>query len=107
MTKEEILAKSRSENQNKDYADLEVQGKGAVFACFAACFLCCAMTFLEKIISGKFNPGYLTVFFGMLFSLFIVKVIKQKKLHEIFVASCYGILFICGICFSVMTFYAK
>ena len=35
MTREEILEKSRSENQNKDYADLEAQSKAALVAYYA------------------------------------------------------------------------
>ena len=40
MTKEEILEKSRNENQNKDYADLEAQSKGALVAYYAGFVFC-------------------------------------------------------------------
>ncbi len=104
MTKEEILEKSQMENGNKDIADLEVQSKGAVVAYLIAGLLCVCMTVMEKFLSGTFNPGYLTVFFGMLFTMFCVKVSIAKKKHEIFVAVCYGALFACGLIWSIVHF---
>lgn len=100
MTKEEILEKSRNENQNKDYADLEAQSKGALVAYYAGFVFCSICAVLELIFKRTVNAGVWMILFGMLSTAFLVKYIRLQKKHELFVFLAY--LF--GFCFNVVLF---
>ena len=100
MTKEEILEKSRNENQNKDYADLEAQSKGALVAYYSGFVFCLICAVLELIFKRTVNAGVWVILFGMLSTAFLVKYIRLRKKHELFVFLAY--LF--GFCFNVVLF---
>ena len=85
MTKEEILEKSRNENQNKDYADLEAQSKGALVAYYAGFVFCSICAVLELIFKRTVNAGVWVILFGMLSTAFLVKYIRlQKNMNFLF-----------------------
>ncbi|MCQ2572884.1 MAG: DUF6442 family protein [Treponema sp.] len=94
MTKEEILEKSRNENQNKDIFDLEVQNLAAKISYYSAPVLCAIFSIIEFIVNKKFNFGYLLVLFGMFSVTFFVKFLKMHKKHELLVFISYLVLFI-------------
>lgn len=93
MTKEEILEKSRNENQNKDFADLEVQSIATTVAYYVSFGLCAAASILSFVFTKKVNAAIWMIFFGMLSTAFIVKFAKLKKRHELFVSICYVLCF--------------
>ncbi len=91
MNKDEILEKSRIENQNKDIADIEISKSGIragwiVTVCLAA---------LAAVLDGLFfgRPSYELLFAVMagLAVVFFCKYAKLKKTHELIVAICYSI----------------
>lgn len=79
MTREEILEKSRSENQNKDYADLETQSKAALVAYYAGFVFCSICAVMEFIFKRTVNAGVWMILFGMLSTAFLVKYIRLRK----------------------------
>ena len=93
MTKEEILEKSRSESRGSDIEDLEVQKKSATVAYFASFGLCVLVSVLNYIFAKKISVQCWIVFFGMLSIAFFVKFAKLKRLHELFVALSYLLIF--------------
>lgn len=94
MTKEEILEKSRDDNAGRDIEDLEIQKTAGSTAYFASLGFCILVSVLSYIFTKKISLECWIVFFGMLSVAFFVKFIKMKKLHELFVASLYCLIFI-------------
>lgn len=93
MTKEEILEKSRSDNGGKDIEDLEVQKSAATIAYFSSFGLCLLISILNWIFTRQIKIDCWIVFFGMVCVAFFVKYAKLKKLHELFVALGYLLIF--------------
>ena len=95
MTKEEILKKSQSDNGGKDIEDLDVQRSAATTAYFSSMGFCLLVTILCWIFTKTISVQCWVVFFGMLSTAFFVKYFKLKKLHELFVALSYLLIFVC------------
>ena len=94
MTKEEILEQSRKENNDKDIFDLEVQKTAARAAFFSSFGLCVFVSVFSWIFTKRVGVQCWMIFFGMLTVAFGVKFFKMKKLHELFVALGYLVIFI-------------
>ena len=94
MTKEEILEKSRSETAGKDIEDLEVQKNAATVAYFSSFGLCVLVSVLNWIFTRQIKVECWIVFFGMCCVAFFVKFSRLRKLHELFVALGYLLIFI-------------
>ena len=94
MTKEEILEQSRKENNDKDVFDLEVQKTAARAAFYSSFGLCVFVSILSWIFTKRVSVQCWMIFFGMLTITFGVKFFKMKKLHELFVALGYLMIFI-------------
>ncbi|MBQ5472160.1 MAG: hypothetical protein IIT58_09205 [Treponema sp.] len=93
MTKEEILEKSRSDNGGKDIEDLDVQKTAATVAYFSSFGLCLLVSVLNWIFTKQIKTECWIILFGMACVAFFVKFIKLKKLHELFVALGYLLIF--------------
>ena len=94
MTKEEILAQSRKENNDKDVFDLEVQKTAAMAAYFSSFGLCAFVSIISWIFTKHVSVQCWMIFFGMLTVTFLVKFFKMKKMHELFVALGYFAIFV-------------
>ena len=94
MTKEDILAQSRNENNDKDVFDLEVQKTAARAAFYSSFGLCVFVSIISWIFTKHVSVQCWMLFFGMLTVAFGVKFFKMKKLHELFVALGYLAIFI-------------
>ena len=94
MTKEEILEKSRIENGGKDIGDLDVQRSAATAAYFASFGLCLLVSLFSWGFSRRVSVQCWIVFFGMLSVAFFVKFARLRKVHELFVASGYLVVFV-------------
>ncbi len=94
VTKEEILEKSRKDNGDKDMYDSEVQKNAAFIAYFASFGLCVFVSVLNWIFTRRVSVQCWIVFFGMLSTAFFVKFFKMKKIHELFVALGYLVIFV-------------
>lgn len=93
MEKEEILAKSRKENKNKDIAELEVVNRSGRIAAIVGAVLCCVISFLDWHFTKTINCACWAVDFGMLTAMFVAKYVKLKKKHELIVAIVYFLIF--------------
>lgn len=102
MTKEEILEKSRRENNDKDIFDLEVQKTAAKIAYYSSFGICILISALNWIFNRHVSVQCWIVFFGMLSVAFFVKFFRMKKLHELFVALAYLVIFICLIVLMIL-----
>lgn len=86
MNKEEILAKSRAENKNKDYYELEVlaqagQAAMVVMVCLAGAFLV-----LQLSLGGGINHGMYALVTAASMTMYWVKWAKLRRHHELVMA---------------------
>ena len=91
MNKDEILEKSRIENQNKDIVDIEISKSGIRAGWIVTVCLAALVTVLDGLFYGR--PAYEILFAVMagLAVVFFCKYAKLKKTNELLVAICYSI----------------
>ena len=93
MNKEEILAKSRNENKNRDIAELDRAKSASRFSlAFSLCFIM-IYTLLTIIATGHVNIGVLATEFSLVFSMFLYKAFKSRSASDIICAVCIGCSF--------------
>lgn len=102
MDKEEILAKSRQENKNRDMEDLEVQSWAIGIAVKIGVMFCSLLSVLEAIFRGKPNMTCWTIFFGVLGATMVLKFVRLRRKHELAV----GILYL-GLCVFFFVMYVR
>ena len=83
MDKEEILAKSREENKNRDFVEAEALHKGNAVAFTTGIMLCSLVSVLHAIFRDSVNYGAWVVMFGMMAAIMLTKYVKLKKRHEL------------------------
>ena len=89
MNKEEILAKSKQENQGQDIASLEVSRASMVFGWITAVCLLALVAVVEALVYDRMNNG---IFFAVMAgssAIFINKYLKLRKRHELYIAIIY------------------
>lgn len=87
MNREEILAKSRNENQNRDIYELEVIRKGQRIAGLIGLSVTFALMFVERVIlDSGMNYGYFLIILSAATGLWLYKAVKLKRKHEAFLA---------------------
>lgn len=87
MDRDEILKKSRNENQNRDIYELEVISKGQRVGGLIAISVTFVLMLIEHVIldSGA-NYGYFLIILSAGMGLWIYKAAKMRRKHEIFLA---------------------
>ena len=91
MEKEEILAKAQKENKGEDLVDKQAQREGAWIAYFVAVLSIIIVDLVNGFVLGDVNRGADFALFSMAFTAFLIKFIRLRKTHELFVAICWGI----------------
>lgn len=105
MNKEDILQASRSENQNKDFYELEIVRKGQRIGGLIGLCIAFALMLVERIIlEDGTNYGYFLIILSAASGLFIYKAVKLKKKHEILIAAIYIIMSIYAAVMVVLGF---
>ena len=92
MNRDDILKKAQAENSGKDYADIEAQKSGTWAAYFVAVILVILVDTVNGFVLGYVNRGMDFVLFTMAFVAFLIKYIKLRKRHELFVTIFWGAL---------------
>ena len=92
MNRDDILKKAQAENSGKDYADIEAQKSGTWAAYFVAVILVILVDTVNGFVLGYVNRGMDFVLFTMAFVAFLIKYIKLRKRHELFVTIFWGLL---------------
>ena len=92
MDKDEILAKSRAENRNKDVYEQEVLKQASKSAVIVQMILA-AIFFVTQIFVGEgINWGLWALVFSTNMTIYWVKYIKLRRKHELMIAIAYTIL---------------
>lgn len=83
MNKEEILAKSRQENKEKDLYELEVKNNASRIASIASLIICAVLYAAEIMICGNRNYGLWTIIAAFIAGTFLYTGIKFKNKKKI------------------------
>ena len=90
MNKEDILKRAQEEGKGIDLSDLDAQKKGTYIAYMVGVIVILIWDIVEQIVYKKINFGGNMALFSMLFTAFLVKYIKLKKKHELWILISYG-----------------
>ena len=91
MEKDEVLAKSRKENKNKDIFESEVIKEGTNTGAITAGVLATIFFTVQIFTGGGTNYGLYAVAFSIPAATFVVKAIRLKRRHEYALAAFYVI----------------
>lgn len=92
MDREEILELNRKDNKGSDEYETHVLGRASVIATLVGGLFCIAFTLLEFLITKHFTCSYWAIYFGILFTEFLIKAIKLKRKSLILFSIFYGVL---------------
>lgn len=92
MDKNEILAKSRAENKNKDVYEQEVVKQASSGAVIVQMILAAIFFVAQIFVGGGINWGLWALVFSINMTTFWVKYIKLHRKHELVAAIAYTIL---------------
>lgn len=91
MNKDEILAKSRAENKNKDVYEQEVLKQASTSAVIVMMVLATIFFVAQIFVGGGMNWGIWALVFSANMTTFWVKYIKLRRKHELVMAIIYTI----------------
>ena len=92
MNKEEVLAKSRAENKNKDFYEQEVLKQASTTAVKVMATLATIFFVAQISVGGGTNLSIWALVFSADMTTFWVKYIKLRRKHEFVMAIVYTIL---------------
>ncbi|MDO4810655.1 MAG: DUF6442 family protein [Eubacteriales bacterium] len=90
MNREEILEKSKQENQGKDIADLEVSKSSMQFGWLVAVCLLAIVAVVEALVYDRVNNGIFFAVMAGCAAIFISKYRKLRKRHELIISLIYA-----------------
>ena len=86
MNKDDILAKSRAENQGSDEFEKQVLEKAGKLSSQVGLMVCCFIALFSVIRTGRVNNGCWAIYFSISATLFWTKYIHLRKRHELMMA---------------------
>ncbi len=92
MNKDEILAKSRAENKNRDVYEQEVLKQASKSAVVVQMVLAAIFFVTQIFVGGGINWGLWALVFSANMTIYWVKYIKLHRKHELVIAIVYTIL---------------
>ena len=102
MDKDEILARSREENKDRDFVEAEVLAKANSIALNVGLMVCGLLSVLCAIFKEHVDYSAWTVYFSALATIMIVKFIKLRRRHELVIGLFYG-----ACCVMFFVFYLR
>lgn len=96
MNKEDILARSRAENQGTDEYETQILEKAGKLSAQVGMLMCCMIAVISVAVTGQINYGCWIIYFAILSTLFWTKWLYMKKRHELILSIFYtaaGLLF--------------
>ena len=100
MDKDEILAKSRAENKDRDFVEAEVLNKANNIALGVSMLICALISILHAVFRDSPDYAVWAVQFGMLSTVMLVKFARLRRRHELLLGLLYG-----GFCMCFFVFY--
>ena len=102
MDKDEILARSRKENKDRDFVEAEAMAKANSIAINVGIMVCGVLSILHVIFRDTVDYGVWTVYFSVLAATMIYKYVKLRKRHELVIG-----LFYAACCVMFFVFYLR
>ena len=102
MNKDDILKKSREENQNGDEREKDIQLRSYAIGAVIGMFLCVIFMFIENIILDRHSTPILIIYIGMMFSKSILDAIQLKKQSNIVISILLGLSFVIFIALYIL-----
>ena len=84
MNKDEILAKSRKENKNRDYAELEVAYQAGHMAWRVGATVCCVISVISHCLIKIMLCSPWIIYFSMLGTNYLVQYRRAKRKTDLF-----------------------
>lgn len=100
MDKDEILARSRKENKDRDFVEAEVLAKANSVALSVGTIVCGVLSVLHAIFADTPDFSVWTVLFSMLAATMFIKYVKLRRRHELII----GLLYL-GFCVFFFVLY--
>lgn len=100
MDKDEILARSRKENKDRDFVEVEVLAKANSIALSVGVIVCGILSVLHAIFADTPDFSIWTVYFSVLATTMLVKYVRLRKRHEL----AFGLLYL-GFCIFFFVLY--
>lgn len=86
MNKDEILAKSRKENKNKDLAEMEVMYQAGSHASRVGALVCCLISLLSSTVAHAMLYSPWIIYFSILTTQWFVRFVKMKRKSDLVLA---------------------
>lgn len=97
MNKDDILKKSREENQNGDEREEKIKLRSYATSAAIGALLCMIFVFIENIIFDRDAPLIWIIYCGIMFSKYIIDAVKLKKKSDIVLSIVWGLCFVIDI----------
>ncbi|MCR4962917.1 MAG: DUF6442 family protein [Firmicutes bacterium] len=94
MNKEEILAKSRKDNQGSDEMELFTLAAAGKIAAQVGMLVCCLVAVLQVWFTDVVSVESWMIYFSILGTIFTVKYVKLHRRHELLLAVLFAGLFL-------------
>ena len=91
MKKEEILQKSREENQNHDEREEQIKLRSYAVSAAIGGLLCMIFVFLERVVFDRSTTLIWAIYSGMMFSKFMMDAVRLKKKMDLVLAILFGL----------------
>ncbi len=102
MQKEEILKKSRNENKNKDFVDLEISAQAGNIAGRVGACVCCLISLVFYWVTDTLLLSPWIIYFSILGTHYLVKFSKIKKITDLIITVLYYAMCILALVFFVL-----
>ena len=102
MNKEDILKKSREENQNGDKMESKIKLRSYAISASIGALICMVFVFIESFLFDRSTTTIWTIYSGMMFSKSLLDAIKLKKKSDIGLAIIWGICCISNIVIYIL-----
>lgn len=102
MNKEEILSKSRNENQNGDEREEKIKLRSYATSAAIGALICMVFLVIEGVIFDRSTTLIWIIYCGMMFSKSILDAIKLKKKSDIVLSLIWGICLVIDIVIYIL-----
>ena len=102
MEKEEILKKSRNENKNKDFVDLEISAQAGNIAGRVGACVSCLISLVFYWVTDTLLLSPWIIYFSILGTHYLVKFIKIKNKTDLVITVLYYAMCVLALVFFVL-----
>lgn len=86
MNKEEILAKSRQENKNRDFVGIDINKNASRISIIFSLLFILFLLIMTRLADKHLNHGIIATEYSIIFPLFLYKAVKTKSTFNIICA---------------------